>query len=44
MNELIKDADKLGGRPAVIDQLNEIGGVLRSASRDTSWGTVLDKL
>ncbi|WP_227743398.1 AHH domain-containing protein [Hafnia alvei] len=41
INDRIKSADELGGKPAVLRELNNIRTVLLTAKRDAKWGSVL---
>ncbi|MCO1368335.1 RHS repeat-associated core domain-containing protein [Burkholderia multivorans] len=43
VNQLLQDAD-LGGKQAVLDQLQTIRETLQNASRDTPWKSVLSEL
>ena len=41
VNERIGDADKLGGKPAVLNELNNIKTILTNAPRNSDWRIVL---
>lgn len=41
INDRIMDADKLGGKQGVIDEMGRIRDILSSANRNSSWHTVL---
>jgi hypothetical protein len=43
VNQLLQKAD-LGGKEAVLDQLQAIRETLQNASRDTPWKSVLSEL
>ncbi len=41
VNDLIKNADKIGGRQGVINELFDIKNKLQNAPRNTDWRNVL---
>lgn len=42
VNERVVEANKRGGKPAVLDELDSMRGSLSSADRNAPWATVLD--
>ncbi|WP_261859403.1 RHS repeat-associated core domain-containing protein [Vibrio gazogenes] len=41
VNNRISDADKIGGKQGVLDELKNIKNILSNAERDSSWYTIL---